>query len=57
MKEIESDIEIHDRKIDTLNISVDIVIHRGWAVHKYINLWIIIEVYILVRYVIDNAWV
>ena len=29
MKEIESDIVTHDRKIDILNISVDIVIHRG----------------------------
>ena len=29
MKEIESDIVIYDRKIDTLNIPVDIVIHRG----------------------------
>ena len=28
MKEIESDIVIHDIKIDILNISVDIVIHR-----------------------------
>ena len=29
MKGIESDIVIHDRKIDIVNISVDIVIHRG----------------------------
>ena len=29
MKEIETDIVIHDIKIDILNISVDIVIHRG----------------------------
>ena len=57
MKEIESDIVTHDRKIDILNISVDIVIHRGWAVHKWVNLGTIIEVYILVRYVIDNTWV
>lgn len=34
MKEIESDIVIYDRKIDTLTIPVDIVIHRGQAVHK-----------------------
>lgn len=34
MKEIESDIVIYDRKIDTLTILVDIVIHRGQAVHK-----------------------